>query len=285
MGTSGAYGGSPGKAWSLARRRARRLPDQPQQQDIDWVLSAVGQGMGFDGDGGDVGQPPGGDQAPEGNRPAADNAPHVSWGPISASRPSGAGGGGGGAGGGRAGRRPPGGGATPRTRRSVRRAGAVGARAARATNALLTGNARILAEFGLRLEELVGLSAPEQAHRIAAQLGVSDTVENAEILKAADKLILAQLAQGGALTPVELGRLFATFVIDEVMATELGAVFNDGSRSREWVRDTERIVHDAVKACVDGIVVDGAGTLDTEQVIVQVLSRAQAVYNRRRATR
>ena len=96
------------------------------------------------------------------------------------------------------------------------------------TTGSASGNAGILAsEFGLRLEDLIGLSPAEQAQRITDQLIVGDSVENAELLKAADKLILAQLAAGGAMTPVEVTRLYSTSYIDEIMATELGGVLND----------------------------------------------------------
>lgn len=282
MGTSGAYGGSPGRALQTARQRARALSDHPTDRDVERVVNAAGPGLGFD----DAPPPDVNIHPPvPGDQPAEMGERLPSWGPISALRSSGGGrGGSGGAGGGAGrGRRDT---PTGTGRRSVRQAARAGGRAARAASALVTGNARILAEeFGLRLADLVGLSAPEQAQRIAAQIVVGDSIENAELLKATDKLLLAQIEAKGELSPLDLGRLFVTTLVEEAMATELGAVFAKGTRTKEWVVDVSRQVRDVIRARVDGLVVDGTSTVDTESVITAVLGTAQAVLAERRGAR
>jgi hypothetical protein len=284
MGTSGAYGGSAGGAWSVARRRARRIQGEGTDGDINRILNGAAPGFGFDteaADGPNEGQQ--GQQEPAAPAPLG-AMPAVSWGPISAHR-AGGGGTGGGTGGGRGGGPRGAGGGTGRGR-SARRAARVGGRAARAAFAIASGNAGILAsEFGLRLEDLIGLSPAEQAQRITDRLIVGDSVENAELLKAADKLILAQLAAGGAMTPVEVTRLYATSYIDEIMATELGGVLNDGNHTAQEVREIERKIHEAVEATIDGIVVDDATTIDTEETIRTVLVQAQSLLARLRRAR
>ena len=264
MGTSGAYGGSGGQAWSRARRRARRLPPNPTDGDLDRLIQAVGDGLSHD-------NPELDQQAPAQVEPAA---PTVSWGPISA-RPRAGGGEGPGTGGGRrgGGERPTGGG----TRRSPRRVASVGSRAARAGAALLTGDTRTLAELGLDLADLVGLSPAEQAQRIAAHMVTGDSIENAEIRAATDALILAQIQAGRPLSPVEVAQVYASAWIIEVVKTELGAAYRDGSRPADEIRRIERRVYDTVRASVEGLVTDGMETMDTEAVITEVLGRARRV--------
>ena len=117
---------------------------------------------------------------------------------------------------------------------------------------------------------------------MAAQIVVGNWIENAELLKATNKLLLAQIQADGDLSPLDMGRLFVTTLVEEAMATELGAVFADGSRTREWVTDTSRQVRDVIRARVDGLVVEGTATMDTESVIGAVLGSAQAVLTEQR---
>lgn len=278
MGTSGAYGGSGGPVWSKARRRARALSSEPSQPDIDRLLQAIGDGLPGAEDGPAQARPEAPEQTtvqPERETQPALATPTVSWGPISA-RPGGGGGDGPGGGAGRAaGRR--GGSGSSRTSRSTGRAATIGGRVARLGAALVTGDRRTLAEFGLDLGALAGLTPEQQAQRIAAQIVVGDSIENAEMRAAADALLLAQIAAARPLTPVEAAQIYATAWVTEIVETELAAAYRDGARSPEEVRRVGRMVRDSIRAIVEGLVTDGMDTMDTEAVIREVLDRARNV--------
>lgn len=277
MGTSGAYGGSSGRAWSRARRRARNLPDHPTDRDIERVLNAVGDGLGLTG------------EAPEGpeagpTTPATDlqtdapAGPPVSWGPISARRAAGGGAGGaggtGGAGGGRRGRTNQGGGWG---RRSVARAARAAGRAGRVAYALAARDGATLAALGLSFADLEGLSPAEQAQRIAADVIVAATIEEAEIHRAIDETVIEVLDGGGDMPPAEFARLFVANLVIEIVKTELMGVLNDGSRPADWVGDVQRRMEDFVRAAVDSLTIDDGGTADIEALINEVLPRTQEV--------
>lgn len=277
MGTSGAYGGSGGSAWSRARRRARNLPPNPTDADLDHLMQAIGDALPYE-----TPEAPVEPQAPR-EPVEVSHTPPISWGPISA-RPRSGGGDGPGAAGGRrgGGERPATGGGT---RRSARRAASVGGRAARVAAAFVTGDTRTLEELGLNLAELEGLSPVEQAQRISARVVVGDSIENAELRVATDALVLAQLREGRPLTAIEAAQVFATALIDEVMETEMTAALQSGRRTIDEIRDIERRVRDTVRASVEGLVREGDTTMDAEAVIADVLGRAQRVLRRSGARR
>lgn len=272
MGTSGAYGGSGGNAWSRARRRARNLPPNPTDGDLDRLLQSIGDALPYE-------TPEAAPEQPTPREPAeVPEVPHVSWGPISA-RPRSGGSDGPGARGGRRG-----GGERPATsggtRRSARRAASVGGRAARVAAAVVTRDTRTLEELGLNLADLEGLTPVEQAQRISARVVVGDSIENAELRVATDALVLAQLREGRPLMAIEAAQVFAIALIDEVMETELTAALQSGSRTVEEIRDIERRVRETIAAAVEGLVREGDTTMDTEAVIADVLGRAQRVLRR-----
>ena len=124
---------------------------------------------------------------------------------------------------------------------------------------------------------MVGLSPARQAQRIATHMVTGDSIENAEIRAATDALILAQIQAGRPLSPVEVAQVYLSAWIIEVVKTELGAAYRDGSRPADEIRRIERRVYDTVRASVEGLVTDGMETMDAEAVITEVLGRARRV--------
>lgn len=228
MGTSGAYGGSAG--WSSVA------------SDTDeWIAS----------DGETDEQPPAGDDGPpqEGD-PEVDRRPAES--PIPppvtkivaniARRLTGArggaggalaGGGGGGGGGGRRTSGPIGG------TRSGARAAASAGRAAAGVYALRTGATAPLAELGLTLGELSGLTRWQQAQRLQdAASGPSGGVAESEVRRANAEFIMWALEEADEASPSELAARWIVEYVWQVWVTEAGPrlLATDRARYEEEMR-------------------------------------------------
>ncbi|MCA1678225.1 MAG: hypothetical protein LC777_04370 [Actinobacteria bacterium] len=150
MGTSGAYGGSGGRAWGKAREQAGEYATNPTPDNAQQLLSDIADALDWDGD---VGGP----------QPLAAQ-------PRLRGTPGGGGDGPGGGGGGRGG----GGlnqGGSGRSR-SRSQAAAVGGSVAAAGLALRDRDGDALQRYGLTLAELDGLDPHEQARRILGSPGV-----------------------------------------------------------------------------------------------------------------
>lgn len=207
MGTSGAYGGSPG--WKPVR-------DQTQQ----WLnAGAAGSGGGGDGP-----PPPAIPPTPSpdtgGARPLILRPPSIN--PalariISALGVALASGGGRGGGGGLTG-----GG------RSTARASTVGGRALGGAYGVRTGTAATLGELGLDLGQLAGLSRYQQAQRILdAAIGPRGDVLESELRTTNASVVLWALTEEVEPTPVELANRWVVEYVWETWITESGPVLQE----------------------------------------------------------
>lgn len=211
MGTSGAYGGSPG--WKPVRDQTKA-----------WLgTGAAGGGGGGDG-------PPGPPVPPLGTpgpQPPVPGAPLVSpalariiaaLGAALAGAGGGRGADGGLAGGGR----------------STARASTAGGRALGGAYGARTGAAAPLGELGLDLGELAGLSRYQQAQRIVeAAIGPRGDVLDSELRQANASVVLWALTEEVEPTPAELANRWVVEYVWEVWITESGPLLQkhaaDGS--------------------------------------------------------
>ena len=205
MGTSGAYGGSPG--WKPVR-------DQTQE----WLgAGAAGSGGGGDGR---RGRP---SSRSARVTPSVPEAPPVSpaLARIIAALGAALAGGGGGRGGGEA---LTGGG------RSTARASTAGGRALGGAYGVRTGTAATLGELGLDLGELAGLSRYQQAQRIVeAAIGPRGDVLDSELRQANASVVLWALTEEVEPTPAELANRWVVEYVWEVWVTESGPLLQEHS--------------------------------------------------------
>lgn len=205
MGTSGAYGGSPGM---------KRVRDLTQE----WL----------DGGGGDSnGNPPVSTPPPANltdDRPVPAPAPvtpalvgiirSLSRGFTSSRGRGGGGGGGGSAGGGSSG----GGGGRSRSRAST-----AGGRALAGVYGVRTGNAAAVGELGLDLGELAGLTRYQQAQRILdAAMGPRGDVLDSEMREANAAVVLWALSEEITPAPVEMANRWVVEYVWQMWITESG---------------------------------------------------------------
>jgi hypothetical protein len=228
MGTSGAYGGSPG---------FKRVRDQTQL----WLgVGAAGSGGGGDG-------PPG--------PPVAPPSPPVSSPPVPGAPPVGAalariiaalGAALAGGGGGReaAGTLTGGG-------RSTARASTVGGRALGGAYGARTGSAAALGELGLDLGELDGLSRYQQARRIVeAAIGPRGDVLDSELRQANASVVLWALTEEVEPTPADLANRWVVEYVWEVWVTESGPLLREHSADGSDRVRLEQEVRAALEATV-----------------------------------
>lgn len=248
MGTSGAYGGSPG--WSGV-----------SGQTQDWLDGGAGVGSsGPGGDGDDGGDGPPSDGPPPGE-PPLDPAPGNRQ-PISGSlatligglgrRLSSSGSGGGGSGVGRVGGSGAGT-ATGGRGRSTARASSVGGRAAAGAYGIRTGAAGTLGELGLSLGELRGLSKHEQAKRLLeAAMGPSGGVAESELRIANAELILWALNEETEPAPIDLANRWVVEYVWQVWISEAGPVIRNHSANGYDSHRVEQEMRAALEAVVAG---------------------------------
>jgi len=208
MGTSGAYGGSPG---------FKPVRDQTQQ----WLGAGAAGSGGGGGDGmpGPPELPPGPPVSP----PPVPGAPPV--GPalarIIAALGAALAGGGGGRGG--AGTLTGGG-------RNTTRASTAGGRALGGAYGARTGNAATLGELGLDLGELTGLTRYQQARRIVeAAIGPRGDVLDSELRQANASVVLWALTEEVEPTPADLANRWVVEYVWEVWITESGPLLQEHS--------------------------------------------------------
>lgn len=248
MGTSGAYGGSGGAGWGHARDDVANLPDHPSDEDLQGILQDVGLALDWD------------------RRPAAAPAPagaglRPTSSDVSASsehRPaSGSGGGAGGT-------------ASPR---SSGRAARSAARVLAAGYALRRRDAGLLADTGLRLVDLENLEPFEQCARILDILEVPSGIEQEELERAEEAILLDVLTSPDEPSPDELVRLFVEEYVYEVLLTEVGAQLRNGQRSGESVFKIEQRLRAIIVAYVEGadVVADSVSVPALENLIRDTL--------------
>ena len=219
MGTSGAYGGSPG--WGGVSSGTQ-----------GWLDSgagvAGGGGTGEEGDAAD-GTPSSSDTDGAYSSSGVTTVPALTnlLGQIGRALSSGSGGGGSGSSGGAvsAARGGGGGGGGGSRTRSSNRAAAVGGRALGGVYGVRAGVQGPLTEIGLTLRDLTGLSRNEQARRIMdSAIGPSGAVPESELRVANAEVILWALSEEGEPTPAELANRWVVEYVWQAWITEAGPV-------------------------------------------------------------
>jgi hypothetical protein len=242
VGTSGAYGGSPG--WSGVG-----------QQTQDWLDSGAGTG--------DSGEPVDGGLPPSPSDDTATQPGSARTPPIAAPlagligqlgrRLASSRGGGGGAGSGLLSRPGDSGGGSTSRGRSTARASSVGGRAVAGVYGLRTGSAGPLAEIGLSLDELRGLPKHEQAQRILeAAMGPSGGVAESELRLANAELILWTLNEGTEPMPIDLANRWVVEYVWQVWITEAGPTIRSHSANGYDSYRVEQEMRAALEATVAG---------------------------------
>lgn len=275
MGTSGAYGGTAG--WSGI-----------DKQTQEWLDSGAGTGGLTDGPSGDPETPP-----PASSDPAHEQTPPGTEPPIPpplakligqlGRRLRGSGASADGPGGGgvrRAGTGGPGGGSGGRGR-SAARASSVGGRAAAGVYGLRSGTAGPLAEIGLSLNELSGLSKHEQARRLLeAAMGPSGAIPESELRLANAEMILWALNEEAEPTPLDLANRWVVEYVWQVWITEAGPTIRIHSANSYDSHRVEQEMRAALEATVvaSGLPDDRPlTTQDFEQAIRSALKSLQRI--------
>jgi hypothetical protein len=248
MGASGAYGGSSGRAWGMARDQAGEYADNPSSENAEQLLSTIADALDWDGD--DVVQHVvSGELTPVVARPRLRGRPGNGDGP----------GGSGGGGTGGDGRQSGGGG----RRRSRARAAAVGGSVAAAGLALRERDEDTLERFGLTLAELDGLDPHEQARRILdAVAGSVGGIQEDELQHASGVAVLALLDEGA--TADDAVRAFITDYVFEVSITEVGDELRNGTRDGYTTVDEEDQLRDLIETAVNQL--DLPARLDADNI-------------------
>jgi hypothetical protein len=276
MGTSGAYGGSPG--WNDTRTDTN-----------DWLDANSGSGDGQgSGDGHGDGPPDDvllspGDQAP--SPPSGDRIdPRVTQilagvtgrlvaamgdtsstpGGGRARRGTGAGSGGGG-GGGRG------------------RAAVSGGIAVAGVYGLRSGDAAVVGDAGLSLVELAGLGPFQQAQRIVdAASGPSALIEQHEIREVNANFIWWAIKQDEPPPPAELVKAWVTEFVFRTWLTEAGSVLRDGTRDGAATHALEREVRVTLEAAASyvNLPTDGVRAVDFQKAIGHLLGMLARIFTK-----
>lgn len=216
MGTSGAYGGSAG---------SKKVKNRTKE----WLDAGGGSGSGGDGPLGSPGPPV--PPIPPPDTPEDRPAPlRPSIAPTLLGLISGLGGllagvgrGGGGAGGG-------GGLSSGGEGRSTSRASTVGGRALSGAYGARTGGAAALAELGLDLNQLAGLTRFQQAQRILdAAIGPRGDVLDSELRSTNAAVVTWALGEEVEPTPVDLANRWVVEYVWEMWITESGPTLEEHS--------------------------------------------------------
>lgn len=275
MGTSGAYGGSGGRDWRVARDAVADLVANPAsaEQQAD-VISQLAGALDWDGDGGG----PDPVEPPPGQRPLPGvTSPQQPFGGLIRPR-GGADGPGGGGGGGRVG----GGGSGASSgagggRRSRQRASRVGGAVLAAGLAVRAGDAGTLDALGLSLDELRGLRPLAQCSRILnALVGSGADIDEAEMRSASSTALVAVLTED--LSPSAAVRVFIVEYVMEISVTELGATMRENGTGEVSVQ-VEDGLRSLVTAQVDGLALDDGrlGPQQLQDALHEALGSARGV--------
>lgn len=238
MGTSGAYGGSSGRAWGKARQQAGDFADNPSDANAEQLPNDISNALNWDSDG------------DEANAPAPGDAPQplrVAFGRLGGGGRGGGGGGpsGGGGGGGRGG-----GSGSSSGGRSRAIAARVGGSVAALGLAYQNRDSGPLAVFNLTLVELDALDIHERAKRILEAVGASlGDIGEEELVRASGSALLLLLDEESP-NGEDAVRLFVTEYVFEVSLTEIGDEFRDGTRDGYATVDEEDKLHDLIETRV-----------------------------------
>jgi hypothetical protein len=265
MGTSGAYGGSAGRAWGKVRQQASDYADNPSDANADKLLGGIADAVDWDGDAANAPPQPG--EAPQPLRPNFGQAPILGAGGRGSRGGGASGAGGGGSGGGRSG--------TGRSR-SRARAARVGGTAAAVGLAYRNRDAGTLARFNLTLAELDALDSFEQTKRILAAVGASlGDVPEEELMRASGSALLA-LLQDESPTGADGVRAFVTEYVWEVSLTEIGDAFRNGDRDGFASLDDEEQLRAVIETRVSQVELpEHLGTNDIQAAVYTALDDAR----------
>jgi hypothetical protein len=260
MGTSGAYGGTPG--WS-------GVGNQTQ----DWLDGGAEAAPASTSPDGPTGSSPGDRPLPNPQLAAliADLARRLArsgGGPASGGGGTGSvGGAGGAAAGGRG--------------RSTARAASAGGRAAAGVYGLRGGVAATLGELGLSLDELVGLSRHEQARRLLeAATGPSGDVAESELRLANADLILWALNEESEPAPIDLANRWVVEYVWQVWISEAGHIIRSHSITGHDSLRVEQEMRAALEATVSAHSLPDGRPLtahDFEQAIKSALASLERI--------
>jgi hypothetical protein len=268
MGTSGAYGGSGGRAWGKARTQAGDFADHPTSDNATQLMADIADALNWDipADVPTDGAPADADQAQP--HPFAEFRPVTAMRPVRGAGGAGAGGGaGGGGGGGGVRQRGTGGSGATSRQRSRARAAAVGGSVAAAGLAYRNRDNETLERFGLSLGQLDGLDSFEQARLILdAVTGAVGDVQEDELQHASGVAVLALLDP--ATTPEEAVRTFITDYVFEVSITEVGDELRDGTRDGHTTVAEEEQLRDIIETCVNQVELPGQLNTDNIQAVI-----------------
>ena len=265
MGTSGAYGGSPG--WNDTR------------QDTDAWLDSRPNQAGSDGNGPDPDQEDPPPEAPDGNETVHPDNPlldrllrrialHLSrtLRGTGTTRGGGAFYGGGGDSGGVRGRR---------------RAAISGGVAIAGAYGLRSGTADSVNDAGLSLADLIDLSPFEQARRIVdAASDRSTLIEEAELREVNANFVYWAIQQETPPSPIELVKQWVTEFVFRVWLTEAGERLRDGSRDGASTHTLEQEARVTLEARVSGVElpVDGIRASYFETAIQALLGMLSRIF-------
>ena len=250
MGTSGAWGGSGGRAWGRVRGDTSRLLSNPTPDAASALLPALSTAMDWlDADGAASDE----HDAPSRLAPLPVGP---GWGTATAARGAGARGSGGtassgrGRGSGGSGARAGGGG------RSRARAATVGGRVLAAGLAYERGDADGLRDLGLDLNQLQSLSSGRRMNTILnALVGADGGVEEMELRAVNSRVLRAILVDG--LDGIAAVRLYIVEYVMQVYASEAGEALEGGPQRVE----AERQVRSALTSRVGQLALpDGLAT-------------------------
>lgn len=276
MGSSGAYGGSGGRAWGKARQQAGDYADAPSDANAEQLLSNIADALDWDSDS----PPDAGDGDPNDQFRPAFGPLRIKVTPGSGGGLGGAGGGGG-TGGGSAGAGSAGGGGG--RSRSRARAATVGGSVAAAGLALRNRDGPALGQWGLSLQELDGLDLHEQAKRILDAVGASvGDLQEDELTQASAAALLALLDDKDA-TGADAVRVFVVEYVFEVSLTEIGDELRNGTRDGWATVQQEDKLHDLIEARVSQIELSATiGSADIQQAVYTALDDARTFLRAKR---
>jgi hypothetical protein len=277
MGTSGAYGGSGGRAWSQARDAAKELLNSPASTESQ--ESALGDlANALDWDRTESAEPVRPTDRPEDGTQAPTTPPPRPPQPFGQlTRPRAGRGDGPGSGGGGGGQRSGGAGSRGGGGRSRRRAASVGGAVLAAGLAVRQGDGATLEALGLSMVELGELSPLGQCNRILkALVGSGSDIDENEILSASSTALVAILTQEAG--PEQAVRLFIIEYVMEITVTELGAVLRSDGGGEVSVQ-VEDELRSLIGARVDQLELDGddLGSDRLQDAVYQALGSVREV--------
>jgi hypothetical protein len=165
--------------------------------------------------------------------------------------------------------------------RSIARASSVGGRAVAGAYGLRGGVTAALADLGLALDDLAGLSRHQQAKRLLdAAAGPSGDIAESELRLANAELILWALSEETEPAPIDLANRWVVEYVWQVWISEAGAVIRSHSANGYDSLRVEQEMRAALEATVSARGLPEGRPLfarDFEQTITAALSSLQRI--------